>query len=218
MPRWLIWFPSLWLMLGCAAQQTHLPQSLRGKPDPGERSLIQAIELVQAGDAPVVYQSFAEGEPQQQERQWTAITQRGPQRYHSLEVYNVYVDAQQRTEYFVQEFSVDLGDTTNRVEVRDYRFLATPDTAYYTDITQRGLRVRDRWTETDSLTVYEMEGFEYLDSPDHGQLKYWTPQVGTILQYFGQGETFELIETGSPTLDRTLVPLRDEIRAQWQKH
>jgi len=202
-------------MVGCAAQQTHLPQSLHGVPDPGERSLIQAIELVQTGEPPVLYQSFTYGEPKQQERQWTAITQKGPKRYHSLEVYNLYVDTQGRTEYFVQEFSVDLGDTTNRVEVRDYRFLATADTAYYTDITQRGLRVQDLWTQTDSLQVYEMEGFEYLDSPDHGQLKYWSPRVGTILQYFGQGETFELIATGDSLLDQSLPPLRKDIRSQW---
>jgi hypothetical protein len=178
--------------------------------------MVQAITLVQAGKAPLVYQGFVAGVAKPlEEPQWTRLTALDGQRYHSQEVYNLYVDAQGRTEYFVQEFTVDLSDTLGRREVRDYRFRTTADTAYYTNLSTPGLRVLGRWATIAGLPIYEMQGFEYLDSPDHGQLKYWTPEVGTILQYFGQGETFELVQTGDQSLNRRVAQARDQIRAQW---
>lgn len=212
MKHWL--FPLLaGLLAACnsAPDQSHLPRSLRGTPDPGEAPLITAIELVQTGPAPLVYQSFSQGTPGLQEQQWTHITPLGEDRYRSIEVYDLYVDAQQRTEYFVQAFTLNLRDSS-RVPVQEFRFIATDDTAYYTDLTERALRVRGQWEGASPWPLYVLEGFEYQDSPDYGQLKYWTPTWGTVLQYFGQGQTFELVATGDSARDAQLDELRTRLR------
>lgn len=202
---------------GCNRQRPALPRSLQGEVEAAELPMRLALELVAAGRPPYRYRNLGGERAGTTEQQWTRIDSVGPGRYRSLEVYNVYEypDGKQR-EFFLLLFTLDLSDTTQRVPVQDLRFRASADTAYYTDRDDQELRLQGGGPLPlpDGLPIYALEGYAHAGDPDPGYLRFWSPQAGSVLSWYGRDEIFALEATGDPALDMALPALISALQAR----
>lgn len=116
----------------------------------------------------------------------------------------------------VREFQVKLG-------AADTAVLQRAETAYaLAEI--KTLSVKGR-----SIRIYKLIGLEgtvanyahtyetglALPASDH---RYWTPEYGNILTYFGNDTSFELIATSDPDETELLAALRKEIRKAFKEN
>lgn len=110
------------------------------------------------------------------------------------EVYHRFRSQHTGTEYYIYECCIAPGDTARRPFL-DYRVVVRGDTAYVTDLDRLEFQLAERLDlgpEYPDLEVYRLFGFAHAGDPDPGHYKYWSPQTGTLLIWFGQGTTYEL--------------------------
>ena len=177
----------------------NLPSSLKGNLEPSEGAMLEVVTLTQTDSPAYIYQS-REGESiGAKENQWTSIVLSSDGKYQVTEVYNLFEAENKEKEYFVLAYDLDPNDTLKRMEVRDYRFRTTADTAFYSDLTTRGARLAGE-VGKGLLKIY---GYEYLDTPAPVHIKYWHPKVGMVLMYSGGETYFEL--TKAPGLDSLML-------------
>lgn len=198
---------------GCQESEQHLPKSLRGEVDAKVLPMRTAIDLTELEVPEFEYQVLTDGQPEAGSvSQWTLIEQISQNRFHCLEVYDVFEYENGQKDYAVLEYTLDLQDTSSRAAVLDYRFRANADTAFYTDLARRGAQLRKVAFEAEGHTVYELASYEYYDSPDLSRLTYWTPAWGAILIYGGNKETFELVGLPDASEEAALEKLRKKSR------
>ncbi|GAB4418988.1 MAG: hypothetical protein OHK0039_30920 [Bacteroidia bacterium] len=197
----------LCLLSACRSPDA-LPRSLQGTVLGRAAAMRDAI-LLTAG-VPRNYRLHEGTAIREAETQWQRIYATAEAGYRSLEVYNVFVHEDGRREYYVLEFAFDHLDSLRRFDVADYRFVATADTAYLTDADRMEARLRARLVY-DTLAVYELWGYAHPGDSLYSQVKYWSPQVGTVMIWFGGEETLEWDAPGDTTLAQLKAWLRGRI-------
>ena len=65
--------------------------------------------------------------------------------------------------------------------------------------------------------VYLLHGFAHVGDPEPAHHKYWNPELGTILIWFGEDRFFELIQTGEKNTQATLDALKKVIKQRIEK-
>lgn len=197
----------------CTSAPDYLPHSLQEDVSAENRPMRQSLTLAETQAPAYEYQVLNDGVPEEGTvAQWTEIEAISQQRYHCLEVYDVYAYDEGYRDYAVLEYTLDLGDTASQVAVLDYRFRADADTAYYTDLARRGAKLRRLAFDTLGHPVYELGSYEYYDTPELSRLTYWTPAWGAILIYGGNQQTFELVALPEGEDQATLDQLRQRAR------
>jgi len=186
-----------------------LPPALAESQSP-VAPVMQAAWLLTQQEPTEVLQSFYQGEELAEESQWTSIRQEGGN-YQVLTVYNIF-EGERQTEYFVLDYQVEVANLQKRFPIRDLRMIVRDDTAFISEVNLNAAEVRQKWGEREGVVVYELWGYEFQEAPTHGQLHFWSPQIGTVFQYFGQESSFELMTSKALQEGFDLAGLKAEIR------
>lgn len=154
--------------------------------------------LVEDAQQVAEYQ-FRDGtETQPIEQQWSVIeSDHGI--WHYTEIFSVFRRPDGNLDYGLLEMSFDANDTLNRFKVLEYQLLQSEDSSWYTSPTVRQGKLIARLTyefQGKSYKLYGMEGYAHANDPQPGHLKYWSPELGTVLIWFGEERFFELVKVG----------------------
>lgn len=146
--------------------------------------------------------------------------------FHFREIYNIYHDSTMaQLEVYVTEFRFD-PDSLNRLYRQDdYRIVLKGDSAFLQEETFSFInpwRKKEVTVAGKSYDIFQIEGYSplhlqgTLPSPDQPSdyLKFWNPEIGTILIYYGSGDDdqmFELQAAGSLENQDIVADLRRKI-------
>ncbi|MEM7374289.1 MAG: hypothetical protein AAF587_37185 [Bacteroidota bacterium] len=144
-----------------------------------------------------IYQ-YVDGEDRQEsEVQWSRIEEDPSTNiFTSTEVYNTYQADADTKEYYVQQFSFNSMDTETRLPVHDFQFSANKGSYILTDskkyelklAEKLKLKIRDR-----IYIVYKLLGYAHVGDEEASHHKYWSPEFGTLLIWFGEQRFLEII-------------------------
>lgn len=109
------------------------------------------------------------------------------------------------TEYYLGEREIRLNDTLGMYPFYDLQIVDGGDTAYYTNAIRGALRLAGRSETKVNNEVYDLYQF-YIYDPEDGipenpkalrsrrpmQVMYWSPDLGNVRTYFGEGNFFDL--------------------------
>ncbi len=146
--------------------------------------------------------------------------------FHFREIYNIYHDTSMaQLEVYVTEFRFH-PDSLNRLyQQDDYRIVLKGDTAF---LQEESFSYINPWRKKQvkvgekTYPIFQIEGYSPMhlqtDLPTRDQasdyLKFWNPEIGTILIYFGEGDDdqmFELQEVGAIENQDFVADLRRKI-------
>lgn len=146
--------------------------------------------------------------------------------YHFREIYNIYHDSSNaQLEVYVTEFRFH-PDSLNRLyQQDDYRIVLKGDTAFIQEETFSYVNPWRRKTVSASgknYDIYQLEGYSPMHlkgaMPTRDQqsdyLKFWNPEIGTVLVFYGEGDDdqmFELQAVGAWEDQQPVAELRRKI-------
>lgn len=192
-----IWLVSL---LGCN-DGTTIPN------DPME----EIADFVKQDQGRRLFRYSEDGNNPEEEEQWTRIQQgEHPSQFTNTEVYNTFQINEEETEYYVQQFSLDLADSLNRFLVRDFQFLKSKDSTHLISNTEyEGKLVGQEIYQINEkeVTLFKILGYAHIGDPEPSHHKYWHPEIGTVLIWYGEERFFELISPSYPFI----LNLKDKV-------
>ena len=161
------------------------------------------------------YHEFRSDTVTTEEKQSVLIEQHSENQFLSTELYNIYQNENGVKEYYVMEMRLDVTDTTQRQQVLDYRLFESADSVFLSggDVTE--ILIKDHLTLSAEDKDYEIllfNGYSHLGDPEPVNLRFWSPIFGTLLIWYGNDVTYELVRTGNPNEDEILTNLRKQIR------
>lgn len=195
-----IWLTSL---LGCSSSTT-----MTSSPNP----MAEIVKLVEQDKGRRLFQYSENGLGQEKEEQWSRVEAGSSEhRFHYTEIYNTYQMDAQTTEYYVQQFSFDGSDTTQRFVVKDFQFVAKGD-SFSLSLSKEyeGRVVEELMVEAEGKQVklYKIFGYAHVADPEPSHHKYWSPEIGSVLIWYGEERFLELVEPSYPfiqTLKNTIT-------------
>ena len=145
------------------------------------------------------------GEDPEMYEEWLDVFPIGKGRYLETSIYNIYEQGDNR-EYYVQLMELDTNSLKKRAS-RDLQFRVTPDTAYPTlaDTTffrYTGYSRQESFSDT-KIDLFLLEGYEHSFDITYGHLKWWAPQLGAVLIWYGEDRYFQLAEWSPSPLNQT---------------
>ena len=161
------------------------------------------------------YHEFRSDTVTTEEKQSVLIEQMSDGRYLSTELYNIYVSEDKITEYYVLEMKLDPVDTTQRQKVLDYRLFEAPDSVFLASRDVTEILIRDHFSLHSNHKEYEvflLNGYSHEGDPDPVNYRFWSPEYGTLLIWYGEDITYELVDTGNPSEEEILLNLRSQIK------
>lgn len=206
-----IYIPVLLLCLAMlGACQSPLQELVRVAPDQAEQvygslriGLLKEDKdrreyLMQTGDAGFAQTHFVQ-------------TEEKGSRYHFREIYNIYEDkSMAQLELYVTEFSFNPDSLNKLYRQDDYRIVLKGDSAFTQEETFSYVnpwRKKEIEVAGETYDIFQLEGYSPMhlkgtiptrDQPSD-YLKFWNPEIGTILVFYGEGDDdqmFELQEIG----------------------
>ena len=133
----------------------------------------------------------------------------------STELYNIFESENGTKEYYVLEMTLDAKETTQRQKVLDYRLFESPDSVFLANGDVTEILIADHFTLNTSNKDYEVflfNGYSHEGDPEPVNLRFWSPVFGTLLIWYGDDITYELVSTGNPAEEETLLNLRKQIK------
>ncbi|MEO0638366.1 MAG: hypothetical protein AAFY70_01465 [Bacteroidota bacterium] len=186
------------LLWGCNAppQADMLPPCLQ---NPTSESFIFMRSIIDLHQDSSRYRKsiyMESGEQAETYEEWADIFAIDSSRYRETSLYNVY-ETPESKEYFLEIMELNTA-STKRGLVRSLQFRTTADTAYPTVSSQTYFRYtgeQKSWEQGGrGLNVYLLEGFAHAEDKDFGNLKWWSPQLGTLLIWYGDSRYYQLAE------------------------
>ncbi|MFK7920552.1 MAG: hypothetical protein AB8H47_01285 [Bacteroidia bacterium] len=151
----------------------------------------QTIEaLVQSSQQKQTYIYEEEGEEIEEEQQWSQIDrQNGNWAY--LEVYNQFLTESGQQEYNLYEFQFDPHNVGARFPILEYELRIYQDSAWFA-LTNELEASLDSVLIHEVDTLYRLLGYAHKGDPAPGHMRYWSPEYGTVLTWYGESRYFEL--------------------------
>jgi len=206
----------------------------------GEADLQRRVRLVRErvmdGTDSTRYRMFVAGEAGHEQTYRNVTEDLGKGDYRYTEFSGVFVDmAAGSAAYSGVDFELFAADTADHRDsiirpIQEFKVILTKET---TEVRQSGEScfVLDdiRLLKANGATyqVYRLLGLEgpvanytnhfktglALPVNDH---RYWVPEFGTVLTYFGDDMTYELVQTANPAEQKAIEALRKAIVTQWK--
>lgn len=186
-----------------------------------EQRLLEIEDWVSKGEGKVVYQQVFGTEKENPEKRWVQILPINEgQNYQQVEVYNVYKGSNHEREYYVQELVIDPKDTSSRQPILDYQFVISPDSIYFTSTTPYEFKIVGKQMvskEGKMYEIYQLFGYAHIGDLTPSHHKYWSPEFGTVLMWFGDDRYFEMIKPEKAAWQSVLEELKGTIKAGIEK-
>lgn len=233
------------LLAACGQQGPEQAQAPKHTPrlvaaNTNEQDLERRVRLVReyviAGNDSVHYHMIVNGETIHEQSYRTVIENLGNENYRYTEFSGSFAEPGTNTvTYSGVDFELHAADTASQVDsliraIREYKVILSATT---TEVRQSGENsyaldaIRSLKAGGRTYQVYRLIG---LDSPvaaytNHYKTglelpaadnRYWVPEFGTILTWFGSGTSYEMVRTAIPAEEKVLKELREAIRKTWK--
>ncbi|MEL6853238.1 MAG: hypothetical protein AAFP92_32305, partial [Bacteroidota bacterium] len=140
-------------------------------------------------------------------------------RFRHFELYNTFQGegAAATKEYYLSEMELDLTQMGTRQDLINYQVLESPDSSWFSGLEALEVEITEEQhlqLGDQAYTWYELKGYAHAGDDAPGHYKYWSPEFGTLLIWYGHGLTYELEKSGLKPLDQHLEQIKDAIRQQ----
>lgn len=164
-----------------------------------------------------IYQYFEGNQAEESEVQWSRVEQgTSANMFKSTEVYNTYQANAHSKEYYVQQFSFNTQDKESRFPVHDFQFLVNKGSYMLTDSKEYEgqLAEKQQFKISDRIyVVYKLLGYAHVGDAEASHHKYWSPEFGTLLIWFGEKRFLEMIGIDNQTSLNICKTLIQQIKA-----
>lgn len=167
-----------------------------------KRQMIEA--LVQNPKQKQTYIYEEEGEEIEEELQWSQIELKNDN-WAYLEVYNQFLTETGQQEYNLYEFHFDPHNVGARFPILEYELRVFQDSAWFA-LTNELQASLDSVLTLEGDKLYRLLGYAHIGDPAPGHIRYWSPEYGTVLTWYGENRFFEL-HKAYPGLDPTRLRL-----------
>ncbi|MEL7532014.1 MAG: hypothetical protein AAFN10_11925 [Bacteroidota bacterium] len=153
-----------------------------------KRKTIEA--LVQDPKQKQTYLYEEGGKVIEEEVQWSLIEKKNGN-WTYLEIYNQFLTETGQQEYNLYEFHFDPHNVGARFPILEYELRVYQDSAWFalTDELQASL---DGVLTTKGDTLYRLLGYAHIGDTAPGHIRYWSPDFGTVLTWYGKQDLFKL--------------------------
>ena len=150
------------------------------------------------------------GEETSEEQQWSQISWKEAS-WSYLEIYNQFEREDGQQQFNLFEFRFDPEALGRRFTVLDYELRIQNDSSWFALPTELEAGL-DSVLVFDKDTIYRILGYAHKGDTSPGHIRYWSPEYGTLLVWYGKDRFFELIDP-YPGLNKNRInQLTDLIR------
>lgn len=190
-------------------KMTELPVNSDGYLSPFLCSVEEVLDLAEQKDQ-YTFRYIENGQPGKKEFSRISISgNEQKSRYRHLEIYSTYENPQGGKEYYAVEFEIEPSDTLLRKPLNEFQVVHLADTAYRSVHTPTDIlleKIVSVSHEDQDYPLFKILGFAHKGDAEPAHHRYWSPQLGTVLLWFGENYAFELMSGPNPK-DQTLLNL-----------
>lgn len=187
-------------ILGCTSPAPQKPSCLYPPETPIHKRIKKAMAVAIPQNIRK-YRYEIDGKPQEEDQLWNKVEARDDSIFTQVAITNIFTKGDKQKEYYALEQIVDLRDTTHRQPVIEYQFVVNPDTAYIRVADQKELR----YTGISYEKIYLLEGFAHKGNPTPEQYRWWSPQFGDVMIWYGE-RRFLVLSDPLPVEIRGIIP------------
>ncbi|MEZ4827004.1 MAG: hypothetical protein R3C61_12110 [Bacteroidia bacterium] len=132
--------------------------------------------------------------------------------YHHREIFSEYKNGRGGFEYSVIEFIIDVSDSLNRQKYEEYELVDDRDSVYISSVSPFEFLMTGKVNVNYSgkiYPIYRLDGYAHPGDPEPSHYKFWSPEFGIVLIWYGDGVLFELMESPHLTDPQLILAIKD---------